>query len=154
MRRIENSIDADKLKGVLITRTAIKTLMPEDLVEKIIMFQFKDIKNAISEYEQVEISGFGKFMTSRSKIKKKIERMEGALIGMDKKIKERPDQIPANRLAVWDKMTQDTKDIVAQLKTKKGGYENKYKRYTGGDMELNLCKGGDREDSPGENGDM
>lgn len=125
MRKSQDSISTDKLKGVLVTRTAIKTLVPEDIVEKVIMFQFKDARDAMAEHEQVEISGFGKFMTSKNKIKKKIENLEGALKAMEIKVRERPHEIPANRLAVWDKMTQNTENILAYMKTKKGGYGTK-----------------------------
>lgn len=125
-KNLSNSIQADKLKGVLITRTAIKTLIPEDIVERVIMFQFKDARDAMVEHEQVEISGFGKFLTSPNKIRKKIDNLEGALKNMEKKIIERPEQIPPNRLANWGKMTQDTKNVLAYMKTKKGGYETKH----------------------------
>jgi nucleoid DNA-binding protein len=125
VKKSQDSIATDKLKGVLVTRTAIKTLVPEDIVEKVIMFQFKDVRDAMIEHEQIEISGFGKFMISPNKLRKKIEKLEGALKGMELKIRERPHEIPANRLAVWDKMTQNTENILAYMKTKKGGYENK-----------------------------
>lgn len=125
-KNTSNSIHTDKLKGVLVTRTAIKTLVPEDIVEKVIMFQFKDARDAMTKHEQVEISGFGKFMTSPNKIRRKIENLEGALKAMEIKVRERPEEIPANRLAVWDKMTQNTENILAYMKTKKGGYETKH----------------------------
>jgi nucleoid DNA-binding protein len=150
LKKNQPSIDTDKLKGVLITRTAIKTLMPEDIVEKVIMFQFKDIKEAAYTHEQMEVSGFGKFLISNAKLKRKKEKLVRVLEGMAKKVKERPHEIPANRLAVWDKMTQDTQEQLEYLKTKKGGYENKYKGDTGGSMELPICQGGDREDSKAE----
>lgn len=113
--------ETDKLKGILVTRAAIKTLVPEDIVEKVIMFQFKDMKEAFSKHEQVEMTGFCKFFTSPNKIQRRIENLERVLVDMDKKVKERPEEIPPNRLAVWDKMTQTTQEILAYMKTKKGG---------------------------------
>lgn len=150
MKKNSNSIETDKLKGVLITRTAIKTLVPEDIVEKVVMFQFKDFLQAIKEHEQIEVTGFGKFMTSPNKIAKKLERLEGALEAMNKKIKERPHEITPGRLAVWDKMTEKTEQMIADLKIKKGGYETKSKRNTRGSVELHIRKEGDRGDSQGE----
>ena len=141
----------DKLKGVLITRTAIKTLVAEDVVEKVIMFQFKDVKEATHTHEQIEISGFGKFMTSKAKIKRKQEKLELVLEAMKKKFEERPHEIPTFRLAMWDKMVDDTTNMLEFIKAKKGGYENKYKGDTGGDMELHIRKEGDRGDSQSEN---
>lgn len=150
MRKNQNSIDTSKLKGVLITRTAIKTLVPEDIVERVIMFQFKDIKDATLIHEQVEVSGFGKFLISNNKLEKKRKELAATLVNMEKKVRERPHEIPAKRLENWDKMTQDTQDRLEYLKTKKGGYENKHKGDTGRSMELPICEGGDREDSKAE----
>jgi nucleoid DNA-binding protein len=154
VRKNLNSIEADKVKGVLMTRTAIKTLIPEDIVEKVIMFQFKDLKDNMLEHEQLEVSGFGKFMTSPAKIKRKIDKLEAVLINMEKKIREKPEQIAPSRLAMWDKMTQRTEDVLAFLKTKKGGYAYKPKRDTGGDMELPIREGGSGESSQSEDGDL
>ncbi len=125
-KNTSNSIQTDKLKGVLVTRTAIKTLVPEDIVEKVIMFQFKDARDAMTKHEQVEISGFGKFMTSPNKIRRRIKKLEQVLRDMEIKVRERPEEIPAKRLAVWDKMTQNTEDALSYIKTKKGGYESKH----------------------------
>ena len=128
----------------------MKTLVTEDIVEKVIMFQFKDIKEATHTYEQIEISGFGKFMTSRKKIERKKEKLEAVLENMKKKFEERPQEIPAFRLNMWDKMVSDTTNTLEFVKTKKGGYENKPKRNTGGDMELYIRKEGNRADSQSE----
>lgn len=125
MRKTQDSIGTDKLKGVLITRTAIKTLASEDIVEKVIMFQFKDARDAMVEHEQIELSGFGKFMTSRNKLRKKVEKLEKILHDMEIKVRERPHEIPENRLAIWDRLTQNTENVLTYMKTKKGGYENK-----------------------------
>ena len=150
MKKKQPSIETDKLKGVLITRTAIKTLIPEDIVEKVIMFQFKDIKQATYTNEQVEVSGFGKFLISNAKLKKRKEKLEQILEGMKKKIEERPDEIPPKRLAVWGELTRAIEERIEYIKTKKGGYENKYKGDTGRSLELSICEGGDRESSQAE----
>jgi nucleoid DNA-binding protein len=154
VKKNQYSIPADKLKGVLITRTAIKTLVPEDIVEKVITFQFKDATKAMKQHEQIEISGFGKFMTSPRKIEKKIAKLEETLMGMNTKLKERAHEIPERRLAIWDKLTESIEKELSFLKTKKGGYESKHKRNTGGDMELHIREEGDRGDSQPKDGDM
>jgi len=123
VRKTQDSIATDKLKGVLITRTAIKTLVPEDIVEKVIMFQFKDVRDAMTEHEQIEISGFGKFMTSPKKIRRKIEKSELALTNV---IAKRDGPNPEKRKESYDKMVEVTQNTIAYLKTKKGGYETKY----------------------------
>jgi len=123
VQKNQSSIDADKLKGVLITRTAIKTLVPEDIVEKVIMFQFKDARDAMVDHEQVEISGFGKFMTSPNKIRRKIQKLEILIFNMEAKLKDRPEEI--RNMETWNNMMEKLKATVAYMKTKKGGYENK-----------------------------
>lgn len=124
MKKSQDSIGADKLKGVLITRTAIKVLVPEDIVEKVIMFQFKDAKEAMLEHEQLEVSGFGKFMTSIKKINRRIEKAERALANV---IAKRDGPNPERRKEAYDKMIELTRNKIAYLKTKVGGYGNKNK---------------------------
>src|SRR5271167_2883740 len=77
-------VSPDKLRDVLITRTAIKTLQSEKVVEKVISFQFRDANEAIKLCNQVEISGFGKFISSRSKMRKKLRKMEVIIIRLQR----------------------------------------------------------------------
>lgn len=125
MKKNQNSIQTDKLKGVLVTRTAIKTLVPEDIVEKVIMFQFKDARAQVYTHEQIEISGFGKLITSPIKIRKRIERIERDMATMKEKRENMLEEVPEKKLAYWDKSAEASREIVAFLKTKKGGYETK-----------------------------
>lgn len=122
MIKKQDSLSTDKLKSVLITRTAIKTLIDESIVEKVIMFQFKDVKESFHNHEQVEISGFGKFMTSPSKIAKKIINLDDTVAAIEKKLKERVEDTPAARLETWRKMLEGVKIALGEMKTKKGGY--------------------------------
>lgn len=75
---IDNSkvISADKLKDVLITRTATKLLTSEPLVEKIINHQFFSIKEALKIRKQVEIYEIGKFQISKNKLRRRINELE------------------------------------------------------------------------------
>ncbi len=68
-------IPQDKFKDVLIKRTSEKTEVPEEVVAKIIDFEFKDARDALHRFSQVEISGFGKFIVSNAKTRKKIRRL-------------------------------------------------------------------------------
>jgi len=69
----------EKLKDVLITRTAIRTLKSEAAVEKVISHQFRSARDAMRVYAEVEISGFGKYLLSQSKLRRKILRQEEML---------------------------------------------------------------------------
>lgn len=82
--RENNTIPADKVNDVLLTRTAIKTLKPEYVVQKIISFQFKDAREATKRVSDIEISGFGKLIRSEVKTRKKkvvLERTLNSLLG-------------------------------------------------------------------------
>lgn len=156
MKKNNNSIQADKLKGVLITKTATKTLASEDIVEKVVSFQFKEVVHFMKEHEQLEVTGFGKFLISPAKLERRRKKLEGILESMKKKIEEKPDEIRPGRLAVWDKLTERVEEMLAFLKTKKGGYSyaNKYKGDIRGGMELPICEEGDRGNSTEENRDL
>lgn len=125
MKKSQNSVGADKLKGVLVTRTAIKTLTPEDIVERVIMFQFKDARDQVHTYEQIEISGFGKFITSPLKIRRKLEKMERILTNMERLEQERTEELSDKKLEYWNKRMENNREIITYLKTRSGGYETK-----------------------------
>jgi len=63
-------IHRDKLKQTLITRTAIKTLKSESVVEVIINHSFKQANKKTKLEDEIEISGFGVFMLSQRKLQK------------------------------------------------------------------------------------
>lgn len=69
-------IAKDKVKDVLITRTAIKCLVSDHIVEKIIDFQGRDAARAVKLYSEVEFVGWGKFMVSKAKLRRNIESLE------------------------------------------------------------------------------
>jgi hypothetical protein len=68
-------IQKDKLKQVLITRTATKTIVSEAVVEKVIFFAFAQANKAAKVNNEVEISGFGKFIFSEKKARKRILKL-------------------------------------------------------------------------------
>jgi nucleoid DNA-binding protein len=125
VEKSQSSIDSDKLKGVLITRTAIKALVAEDIVEKVISFQFKDLKEMTSSHEQIELGGFGKFMTSPNKIARRISKLESKIRYLTNQKLNPPEGTTEKRLLYWTNLLKHAEERLAELKTKKGGYENK-----------------------------
>ena len=109
MLRVEENkiIQADKIKDVLITRTAIKPLQSERTVEAIISFQFENAKEATRKHMTVEISGFGVFFVSKAKVKKRIKKYQRAI----DYVKENPTDINKDKLEKFE-------EIVRYLKTK------------------------------------
>lgn len=93
-------VSPDKLKDVLITRTAIKTLQQEDIIEKVVSHEFKSAKDALKIYREVEISGFGKFIIYPKKLTKKINkkleikaRIDWQLANGDLSVEKREDYL-------------------------------------------------------------
>jgi len=66
------AIPLDKMKEVLISETAIRLLQPQDTVDKVINFEFKEARDAFKLHGEVEISGFGKFVVSQAKLRRKL----------------------------------------------------------------------------------
>lgn len=81
-------MEREKVHDLLVKKTAIRTLTPESVVEKIISFQGKDASKYVRSVNQVELSGFGKFMRSQNKTKKKIDSMEKNLERMKNQLLE------------------------------------------------------------------
>jgi len=63
------------IKDFLIRKIAIKYMRPEEDIHKIIMNSFEEANKATASANEVEISGFGKFMFSENKAKKIYRKM-------------------------------------------------------------------------------
>lgn len=111
-------ISPDKLKEVLISRTVDKTSQSEDIVDKIINFEFKEARDAFKQFGEVEISGFGKFVISQAKLRKKLKRLieieEAYILKFDREgetMTDRKKQQCVQRLNL-------TRESIGYLKTK------------------------------------
>ena len=104
----------DKIRKLLITRTAIKTLTSESIVDKIISFQFKDVNNATKLHKEVEISGLGKFLMSPRKVDRKIIKLEQAVEFM----KLKPNQ------EEYEFKIKDTLETIEFLKQKQSEFQS------------------------------
>jgi hypothetical protein len=71
----------------MITRTAIKTLQSEDVVEKVAAFQFKDALAHFKMVTEVDFPGFGRFIFNKPKARRALEKAV-AIIGNLEKRKE------------------------------------------------------------------
>lgn len=79
-----------KLHDFLVRKTAVKNMIDEALVEKIISHEMKSINAAFRTKDQVEISGFGKFNISQVKLAKKIKRVEEIMRRLLAKLEKSP----------------------------------------------------------------
>lgn len=68
-----------KLHDFLVRKIAVKNMLSETVVEKILSHEKKSINSAFKVKNEVEISGFGKFNISQVKLAKKIKNVEKIL---------------------------------------------------------------------------
>lgn len=114
-----NIISKDKLKDVLINKTAIKTLQNINIVEKIISHSFKSAAIAIKTNREVEISGFGIFKTNDFRAKQLLEKKHRLITHINKKLEKEgiSDSSKANYEKALERVKQDIICINAKLKT-------------------------------------
>lgn len=112
---MNNVLPTEKVKDVLVTKTAIKLLRPENVIERVVAFQFKDAVAAFKEYSEVEVSGFGKFYVSESRTKKKILMYEGAIRKYNKELDSNPEE---ERKAFILSKIKDLEELIEYLKGK------------------------------------
>ena len=67
------------IKDKLISQVAEQMELPEELVAKVVAFQGEDAAKATHIHKEIEFSGFGKFLFSTPKAKRKIANMERKL---------------------------------------------------------------------------
>ena len=67
------------IKDKLISQVAEQMELPEELVAKVVAFQGEDAAKATHIHNEIEFSGFGKFLFSTPKAKRKIANMERKL---------------------------------------------------------------------------
>lgn len=117
--------EAERIKSILITKTAIKELVSEDIVDRVINFQFKDFRDMVFEHDQIEISGFGKFLVSPNKVARKVEYMERTIAKYRNKLETQPDATEKNK-EYWQSNVTTATAALEDLKTRTNGYENKH----------------------------
>lgn len=117
------SIPIEKIRSVLITRTAIKLLESESNVEKVVNFQFKDMLQMMKVHHQVEMSGFGKFMISGPKVQRRVDKLEQIVSSISSALQE-PEKLGDKKETSYRKKLEDATIILEYLKTRKNGYEN------------------------------
>lgn len=111
-------IPLDKMKDYLIAETTIRTLQPENVVDKVINFEFKEARDALKLFGEVEISGFGKFIVSQAKLRRKLimqVTIENAYI---KKIERNLEILSDKKRDELTARLEKTRETIEYLKTK------------------------------------
>jgi nucleoid DNA-binding protein len=68
------------LKEHLIKQLSLKLNIPEKILTSVINFQFTEALNATTLHNSIELSGFGKFVFSKTKAKKQMEKYESQVL--------------------------------------------------------------------------
>lgn len=96
-----------KLHDFLVRKMAVKMMLPEEWIDKVIGHEKKGINEALKSHHQVEISGFGKFVLSQVKLKKKIIGLEKALAINHQRVLDNPANEEAKgKIEIFEKEIQ------------------------------------------------
>jgi len=115
-------IAPEKLKDVLLTKTALDTGQPKEIVEKVISFQFRDVLRMLREVKEVEITGLGKFLMSNSKLRKKIGDVERVMdhlkMGLDKGMAVDGTLLTPEDMVSWKTKLDNSNEVLTYLKSR------------------------------------
>lgn len=108
-----------------IKKTAIKTLIPENIADLIIKDQWRSLHKKIREEIFVEVSGMGYFTLSRNMTSKAISKLENIIPKTE--IKASKIKLEGKRIHT-EKMVEDMKENLQMYKKKLAKYENRFPR--------------------------
>ena len=154
-----DSLKTDKIRlakqgDVFITKTATKTLTSTQVVEKVMNFHFKDLIRAFSTYSSVEISGFGTFKISQSKLRLKLkdkESFKAYLLGKPNEKYNRSEEHLANQIAQLDK---DINYLRARLTEHESKFQAYHRRMEESHKSTGTSEGDNRTDQQEQTGDL
>lgn len=108
-----NLISKEKLKDVLVNRTSMKVKIPPSTVDSVISFIYKDAAKAMKDCTSLELSGFGVFRYSVSKLKTDIKRKTCVLARLNKI--ENPSENILSTIKNIEKYITDAKTKIDEL---------------------------------------
>lgn len=122
MEKKVDIIAPEKLKDILLTKTALDTGQTKEVVEKVISFQFRDVLKMLREVKEVEITGLGKFMISNSKLRKKIGETEDVInnleTGLAKGISVKNGLLSPEDMISWKMKLDNSNEVLTYLKSR------------------------------------
>jgi nucleoid DNA-binding protein len=103
------------IKNLLVRITAVKLLIHEKVVEKVVDYQFKSANEAMgNNHHSIEMSGFGKFVFNNNKAKKKLVSLQKTVEILQNEL-DHPETAKNN--PVFSKnVLKATKEHIASLK--------------------------------------
>ena len=65
-------------KEKIVSKVAEELQFPEEVVESVIAWSYKKANQAATTNKEIEISGLGTFKLSQAKVKRRLEKLQGA----------------------------------------------------------------------------
>lgn len=139
------------VKDFLIKKTAEDLDLPVEVVDRVIMGEYKKFNKATKWCDTMEISGFGTIYVSQPKVKKKIVNRQMWLDKQIAELQEATDVTTINRLT---KRIEENEGIIAFYRTKLKPTDGQLQENNGGVEESPLpsegTKGTDQGSLRGE----
>jgi nucleoid DNA-binding protein len=110
-----NLISKDKIKDVLINKTAARANKSTTEVDNVISFVFKDAWKAFRTANSVEISGFGVYKVSLKKLKKDLQLKETRLRALKNLYEKKPREITKKFIDNLEELIADGKTRLNEL---------------------------------------
>jgi len=110
-----------------IKKTAVKTLVSENVADLIIKDQWRSLNKLIKDEIYVEVSGLGYFKMSRNMVSKQIDKLEKMIPRTEAKA-ERTKQ--EGKRVYGFNMAQTMREELTNYKRKLAKYENRFPRTT------------------------
>lgn len=99
------------MKSFLIRKLSVKLLTEEHVVEAVVHHQFASALKATSQFDEIEISGFGKLLFNRNKAFRKYEKELSKMSVFQKLLSQSPS--PARKASLENKLNTTIQTAVA-----------------------------------------
>jgi len=105
---------SNDVNKVLIRTTSVKLAINEQIVQKVVDYQFKSAHEAMGIHHTIELCGFGKFIFNNNKAKKKLVSLQKTVEILQNEL-DHPETAKKN--PVFSKnVLKATKEHIASLK--------------------------------------
>jgi len=104
------------VKDYLIRILAVKMMVSEKTIEKVINHQFQAANDAMQTNDSVEIAGFGKFYFNKTKAKKRVEDLKAKVKAVEKIVNNENTTEQKRKSAIIT--LENAKDSLNQLKAR------------------------------------
>lgn len=144
------------LSNFFVKKTAIKTLVPESIVEEVIRDQWKQLSRTIKSGQcwDHEISGFAYLQVSRKKLENQLVRLTKLFIKFFDAKEKAEKEGNLKKIDFSENWLTALISSIENLALKKKKYENRFQRIVKWDSEQDYRSRMDKRNSKKETGDL